>query len=492
MQYTITALKTTAIIGFFLLSSVQFFLVYNTYQLKDEKYFLEEKQLIDKAYQETIRTDLIFPGGQKVMDTFIWDNRMKLEELYYHNRDSFHLFNQQICSNLFNALRRNSDFDSSFARIIRKKGLRKDLQYSLFIRNIEIAFQEGQYVPLFDHQQRYPLISPAIQRPYGARINGALDDVNAQNRVSAITVSSSYRYNCRLTFCLHVEIPNRNLTVLGQMLLPLSLVLFSVLIMVLTFYITYRNWIRQKKLSEMKSDFINGITHEFHTPISAILVANKVLLREDVELDRDSMRSMVLLVGRQAERLQHLVKRVLDISSTNQLKLQKEWYGLHHLVEEILMAYHLKYAGSNLVLEFKKDSLHDEVLLDQFWFTTLLMNILDNAVKYNDKSTKEITVSTSSDKKYIYLSVADNGIGMSKEEQQHIFDKFYRHKQHQHAEVTGLGLGLYYVKQAVVAHHWKIQVESQPGTGSVFTVLIPVQQQQAVEENLFSTPKTAY
>lgn len=475
MQYSIAAHKTTALLGFLLLSAVQVFLMYNTYELKEEKYILSERSQVHDAYMEYLSNEVVFPGAGKIMDRYIWDNRLQLEQLYRTDRPAFDSVSQRLCNELFAALRQANRFDTALAGIIQKYHLRDDLQYALSIQSMAIALVKNEYVTLFDHQQHYRFISEAVQQPYGALIGGNLAHVNNRNKAVTLMVSSPYQYNCRVFFTLHVDVPNRSLAIFKQMLLPLALSLFSILVMVATFYITYRHWLRQKKLSEMKTDFINGITHEFHTPISAIIVANKVLLKDEISTDREGIRSMAQVIGRQAERLQHLIKRVLDITTTNQLKLQPAWHSLHEVTDEILLAYRLKFSGNNLQLYFKKDSKHDEVLLDQFWFTTLLLNILDNAVKYNDKASKEITVQTSSDKKHIYLTVADNGIGIAREELPHIFEKFYRHKRHQRGDVKGLGLGLYYVKQAITAHHWKIQVESVPGQGTRFTVVMPVQ-----------------
>jgi len=475
MQYTIAAHKTTAIIGFLLLSAVQVFLMYNTYELKEEKYILTERNQVHDAYMEYLSNEVVFPGAGKIMDHYIWDNRLQLEQLYRCDRRAFDSVSQRLCNDLFAALRQANRFDTALAGIIRRYQLRDDLQYALSIQSMAIAFAKNDYVTLFDHQQRYRLIDQAVQQPYGALIGGNLGRVNNQNKAVTLMVSSPYQYNCRVFFTLHVDVPNRSVAIFQQMLLPLALSLFSILVMVVTFYVTYRNWLRQKKLSEMKTDFINGITHEFHTPISAIIVANKVLLKDEIGTDRESIRSMAQVVGRQAERLQHLIKRVLDITTTNQLKLQKERRSLHEVTDEVLLAYRLKFSGNNLLLHFQKDAKQDQVMLDPFWFTTLLLNILDNAVKYNDKARKEIVVRTSSDKKHIYLTVADNGMGIAKEELQHIFEKFYRHKRHQSGEVKGLGLGLYYVKQAAAAHQWKIQVDSVPGEGTRFTVTMPLQ-----------------
>ncbi|WP_276481653.1 sensor histidine kinase [Paraflavitalea pollutisoli] len=481
MQYTIAAHKTTAIIGFLILSAVQVFLMYNTYELKGEKYILSERDQVHRSYMEYLSNDIVFPGASKIMDRYVWDYRMQLEHLYHTNRPGFDSLRQRLCDGFFGALRQANNFDTVLARISKKEHLRDDLQYVLSIQSMAIAFEKNEYVSLFDNKEPNPLISDTVLKPFGAVIGGGLTQVNNQNKIVTLMVSSPYQYNCRVFFTLNVDVPNRSMAIFKQMLLPLALSLFSILVMVVTFYITYRNWIRQKKLSEMKTDFINGITHEFHTPISAIIVANKVLLKDEISTDRESIRSMAQVVGRQAERLQHLIKRVLDITTTNQLKLQKERYSIHQVTDEILLAYRLKYAANNLLLHFHKDAKYDQVQLDQFWFTTLLLNILDNAVKYNDKPVKEITVSTSSDRRNIYLVVSDNGIGISKEELQHIFEKFYRHKRHQTGDVKGLGLGLFYVHQAVSAHNWKIQVDSVPGEGTRFTVIIPAQLSRVAE-----------
>src|SRR5690606_26017937 len=117
----------------------------------------------------------------------------------------------------------------------------------------------------------------------------------------------------------------------------------------------------------------------------------------------------------------------------------------------------------------------DTVPLDSFYFTTMLLNILDNAVKYNTSKRKEITASTQSDSHELQIVIKDNGIGMTKETIRHIFDKFYRHTNNLFSQTKGLGLGLYYVKQAVHAHNWKIYVDSRPGMGSRFDIHIPFQ-----------------
>jgi two-component system phosphate regulon sensor histidine kinase PhoR len=224
----------------------------------------------------------------------------------------------------------------------------------------------------------------------------------------------------------------------------------------------------------MKSDFINSITHEFHTPLAAIIVANKTLQNEKIAGNPESVQPLTEVIQRQSDRLKSLIGQVLDITTMNQVALKKEPRSVHHLLDEILLDYRLRSAGNPVVLTLTKNATRDEVLLDTFWFTTALLNIFDNAIKYNRQEGKEITVTTVNDKKNILIRIADNGIGMSDETRRHLFDKFYRDTQLLTGEIKGLGLGLYYVKQAIEAHAWKIDIESKEGIGSVFTITIPL------------------
>jgi two-component system phosphate regulon sensor histidine kinase PhoR len=234
------------------------------------------------------------------------------------------------------------------------------------------------------------------------------------------------------------------------------------------------NWLRQRKLSEMKSDFINSITHEFNTPLSAIIVANKAMQNEKLVQSKESLQPLNDVIQRQSERLRTLINQVLDITAMNKIQLVREDLSIHAQLDDILLDYRLKLNGSDADLRLYKDAEKDEVRADRFWLTTIVLNILDNAVKYNDKDQKVITVSTVSDKKFLYLRIRDNGVGIAREARKHVFEKFYRSASEERNGSKGLGLGLYYVKQAIDAHHWNIEVTSENGEGSTFTIAIPV------------------
>jgi two-component system, OmpR family, phosphate regulon sensor histidine kinase PhoR len=470
LKFSINTYKAIAIISFLVLVTVQFFLVYNTYRLEEEHYYFDEKKIINRLYGSSIRNDKVFPGGAAIVDSFIYRHMNTLEKLNKTNKVEFNVLKQKICDSIFRRLRARNNLDSLMNYIYTSSNIKKKFNYSSTIQAIDVSFKKSNYVSLYDKNIFYPLIDSSIQTKDGIFIAGdRLLVQNAQNLLATITVSSDVDYSYRLSFSLNGEPANRYLDTLKGMLPTFLLSFFSVLSVVFIFYITFKNWLKQKKLSEMKSDFINSITHEFHTPLAAIIVANKTMQNEKFFTNKDSLLPLTQVINRQSERLKMLFSQVLHITSMNQVVLAKKECSLNHLLDEILLDYRLKLAGANVGLTLQKKAEKELVELDQFWFTTVMVNILDNAIKYNDKDYKQITVTIFNDKKNVLVSIVDNGIGMTMETQKNIFDKFFRHSKTANG-VTGLGLGLYYVKQAIDAHNWKIDIQSKPGEGSNFVI----------------------
>lgn len=474
MRYSSTTHKVIAIFSFLILSSVQFFLLYNTYELKNDHFYLEERSVISGEYSFAVRNDKVMHGGAHIIDSFINPNMHRLEQLYLRSPRAFDSLIQKVCDSAFEALRKANNIDSFLQRVIQTHHLRKNLEYALLIENMAITFGNDKYITIYQKGQHYSLINPDIQTDKGIRIGGTLEKPDpTKNQASGIFVSSPMAYSYRIGFGLYVDIHNRWLTILRLMMPTFLLSLFSILSVVFLFFVTFRNWQRQKKLSEMKSDFINSITHEFHTPLTAIIVANKTMQKEKIISSPENLQPLIEVVQRQSLRLQTLISQVLDITTLNKISLNKEEYSLHHLLDEILLDYRLKLSGSHIQFSLQKDAEKDTVWLDRFWFTTILQNIFDNAIKYNTKEQKEITVSTFDDKKAVHISIRDNGVGMTEDIKKQVFDKFYRFTGPESTTVKGLGLGLFYVKQAVDAHNWSIDIVSGEGQGSTFIISIP-------------------
>ncbi|AXY73947.1 sensor histidine kinase [Paraflavitalea soli] len=474
MKYTITIHKAIAVVSFLILSAVQFFLVYNTYELKNKQFYLQEKDLIKKEYGTSVQSDLIFPGGARILDSAIYKNFDKLEQLYKAGGNGFPEYTQYLLDSTVKVLHKAENVDSVLELARQRYHIKTDLAYRVSIDILEISFGKRNFIPFYDKEHHYPGINDSLQHYSGLWLGGDLANPNENNKIVTVSIGGVSERTYRISYSFYVDTRNRKMVILRQMMPTFALSVLSVLAVVLLFFITLRNWIRQKKLSEMKSDFINSITHEFHTPLAAIIVANKTLQNDKMPVNRETVQPLTEVIQRQSERIRTLFSQVLDITSMSGISLKKEVHSLHHLLEEVLLDYKLKLAGAPVELTLNKNATRDEVLLDPFWCTTVLLNIFDNAIKYNRREGKEIIVTTQSDKRNIWITIEDNGIGMTDKTRAHLFDKFYRDTQVLNGEVKGLGLGLYYAKQAIDAHHWKIEVDSRGGGGSVFTITMPL------------------
>jgi two-component system phosphate regulon sensor histidine kinase PhoR len=473
MKSTIQLYRIIAIISLLILISAQFFLVYNTYKLKDEHFFFIEKDIINESYSKSIRNDKVFPGAQIIIDKYIYGNMATMENLYKSHPAQFDVLKQKICDSIFIELRAKSNMDSVFASIVRKHHFSHNLQYKLIIQSISVTFANNLYIPLYQAGKDYALSYPAFQSAEGVIIDGKLQTPTKQNLVTFLNVSSAADHSYQTGFGLYVDTPNRYLAILRLMTPTFILALLSIVAVVLIYFFTFRNWLRQKKLAEMQSDFVNSITHEFHTPLSTIIVANRNLQNEKVIERKENIQPLTKIIERQSQRLKTLFSRVLDLTVMNESTLEKKDYLLLDLLDEILLDYRLTLSDTNIEIEFLKESENYEVSLDRFWFTTMIYNILENGIKYNDRKIKKIKVTVSDKNKNIGIHISDNGIGMSSKNMKNIFEKFYRNNTNNLKDVSGLGLGLFYTKQCVNAHGWYMEVKSKEGVGSEFIILVP-------------------
>jgi len=446
------------------LSIVQFWLLYNTYELKDRQLYLAEKKLIESDYGKTIKDDKIFPGGEAIMDHYINGSMGRLETLFRSDRKGFDSLRRRMCSQMFDALANANNMDSILLLIKKRHRLKKAFSYGLVIDFVGVTFDGDSIVPLFDRRE--------ATDGSGFRIGGTLRSGGIQNLITNLTVSSPISHSYRVTYDLYVDSDQRRTDILVSMIPAFLLSFFSILSVLLLFYLTFRRWAKQKGIADMKSDFINSINHEFHTPLATIMVATKSLKTREIREEQERLETLVEVIQRQSERLNALFGQVLDITGLQSLKLQKTEQPLHFVLERIVSDYRLKIIGTGIKLDLFGAE-QDTVLVDEFWFTTMINNLLDNGIKHNRRASKEISVKAVSDKKRVLLTVEDNGVGMGVETRKHIFEKFYRGKE---GGVTsnGLGLGLYYVKLCAEAHRWQVWVESEPGCGSRFNISIPI------------------
>ncbi|MBK8079322.1 MAG: HAMP domain-containing histidine kinase [Saprospiraceae bacterium] len=237
-----------------------------------------------------------------------------------------------------------------------------------------------------------------------------------------------------------------------------------------TIYIIFR----QKKVSEMKTDFINNMTHEFKTPIATISLASDSILSPGIMENTDKIKRFIGIIKQENARMLNQVEKVLQMAQIekNDLNLKISGIHLHELIEEAIINAELKVQAKGGSIETVFDAKKDEIEGDFTHISNIINNLLDNAEKYTPEK-PQIIVQTKNVKKGIEISVSDNGIGMSKESQKLIFEKFYRvHTGNVH-DVKGFGLGLSYVKAMVEAHGGKVSVQSELGKGSNFTIFLP-------------------
>lgn len=263
----------------------------------------------------------------------------------------------------------------------------------------------------------------------------------------------------------------------------LSMMSFSsmglILIISLCFsYVVYTVF-HQKKLSDMKTDFINNMTHELKTPVATISLASEMLRSKSVAENENRRDRYAQIIHDENKRLGNQVEKVLQMAVMEKgdfnLKIQK--ISVHELINKALEKISLQVDSRNgkLNTEFTEHELVIEA--DQLHFTNIIFNLLDNALKYSEGE-PEITVISKDLGDNIAISVKDKGIGMSKEDKKRIFEKFYRVSTGNIHNVKGFGLGLSYVKAMLDAHNGLIDLQSQPGKGSIFTVIFPKKQKE--------------
>jgi two-component system phosphate regulon sensor histidine kinase PhoR len=277
----------------------------------------------------------------------------------------------------------------------------------------------------------------------------------------------------RLDFEYLIDFSDKQKIILREIAASLALSIFSIILVVTLFMITYKNLMEEKRLSNLKTDFINNMTHELKTPLSTITVAGKTLELPLIRANDSKILETAKLIGKQSIHLNQLINMILEISmwERTQFQLDKKKVKIEDFMNDIVDSF--KSGGGNGASLIQKYNLKDlEIDLDPVYFTTLINNLLSNAVKYSDRD-PVIEIDGFTENNNVCIKVADNGIGISKNDQKHVFDKFYRASTGNIHKYKGLGLGLYYVKKIAEAHGGDVAVSSKPGKGSIFTVTIP-------------------
>lgn len=274
---------------------------------------------------------------------------------------------------------------------------------------------------------------------------------------------------------LHIYIKEDKNSILQSMGWMIAASILFTIIIISAFALTVRTLFTQKKLSEIKSDFINNMTHELKTPLATISLAIDALTNEKVIHDTEKIRYYSAMIKDENKRMNKQVEKILQSARIERqdIKLNLQDINAHDVIQKVADNLSLQIEEKQGTLNLKLDAKRYMIPADDVHFSNIIFNLLDNAIKYS-KEKPVIQIETQTTGSLLAIKIKDNGIGMNKETQSRVFEKFYRAHTGNIHNVKGFGLGLSYVKAIAEAHGGKVKVDSTLGKGSTFTVFLPL------------------
>jgi two-component system phosphate regulon sensor histidine kinase PhoR len=296
--------------------------------------------------------------------------------------------------------------------------------------------------------------------------NDAID--NSQYKICLCSNSWPLRFDVGFNLLA----TSRSLDAGSSALLWPSIILILLLIVLFAYAIYVIN--RQKKLAELKNDFINNLTHEFNTPLFSVGITSNLLLRSEPVQQSEKLRGYVELINIEKNRIQMQVDKILQLTAleSGAMIMEKEMVDMHNLINESMASFKFLVTEKGGSLDLEANAVHSMIKGDKLHLRNTLNNLLDNACKYSDHA-PVILISTYINDDNLVIKIMDNGIGISESDRNMIFKKFYRVKQGDRHDVKGFGLGLSYVKKVVELHHGSVHVEAGHDKGSVFIIRLP-------------------
>jgi len=278
---------------------------------------------------------------------------------------------------------------------------------------------------------------------------------------------------------LYVYFPDKNSLILDNMFASAASSAILLLVLIFIFAYTIYAIIRQKKLSEMKTDFINNMTHEFKTPVATIMIASEALKDPEVVEDKNRISRLAGIIYDENVRLGNHIERVLSIArlEKKEIKLEYNPVNVNDLITAVVDSMGLQLQKKNARITLNLNATADVIMGDELHLSNVIYNLVDNANKYSLEK-PEIEISTKSNNKYFCIEINDHGIGMTKEQTKRIFDQFYRVPTGNLHDVKGFGLGLNYVQDIIHQMNGSIKVHSEKDRGTTFEILLPFKTKQ--------------
>jgi signal transduction histidine kinase len=453
------------IISIIILISVQIFLIRGIWKQKDEMF----------ALRYTLRSqEAVGYLGRQIqsvgLDTvrFLLESYSEKANIELHtikDRTELSKKEDEIMTYFLKVLNQEQDISELLSAYFGRHGYDKNFNSSISINNLEIIGYDT--IIVYQSEGFYNMIH--------AQNRGATADQEEIPRSKILVRGFGMEgNNYRLFFDYYIDFSDKQQTILKETAASLAMGAFTILVVFIIFIITYRNLIEERRLSNLKTDFINNMTHELKTPLSTITVAGKTLELEKIRKDDIKILETAKMINKQSIHLNQLINMILEISmwERTQFQLEKKNVDIEEIMKDIVASFKSGY-GNGAEINQQYDFAGKKADIDIVYFTTLINNLLSNAVKYSDKEPVINIEGFISDEKVV-IKIADNGIGINKTDQKHIFDKFYRASTGNIHKFKGLGLGLYYVKKIIEAHDGDVSVSSKPEKGSIFTIRIPV------------------
>lgn len=273
---------------------------------------------------------------------------------------------------------------------------------------------------------------------------------------------------------LSIYFPNKTSYIMKSLGFMTISSIFLTLIIVLSFAVTMYIIFRQKRLSEIKNDFVNNMTHELKTPISTISLASQMLSDNSIPAGSKNMSHISSVITEESKRLGYQVEKVLQMAvfDKGRIRLKLKQTDINELVHNVITNFSIQVEQNNGSIIEDLGAERPVLRIDSVHFTNVVSNLIDNAIKYSGGE-PEIRISTANQNGKVIISVKDNGIGIKKEDQKRIFEKFYRVPMGNIHNVKGFGLGLSYVKKIVEEHNGQLRLSSESGKGTEFRIILP-------------------
>lgn len=452
MKQRINLLIAFSVIALIVLSTVQCYLVKTTYDYKVAQFHTEIKNEIAQISNNYSDIDSVIVS--------------KKEALY-----------KQLSENYIQGKKtkidlKNSVLQNAFRDILTQKIQRK-FERDLPNLKIDFAIVLNKFI-LYQNTKKADTIFS--EKPFIAnKLYGNLASLNHAFLVRSYvgTTNGTFEnqeYKLLSEDSMYVSVVDWEMIILKRMTFILVLSLFSILTLITLFVIALKALIKQKKVSDVKTDFINNITHELKTPLATLGISTKILEQKNIRENDENFNAIVNTISRQNNRLQNLIDQVMANSlAENEIELQKEKINTEAFLLSIIEDFKIGNPKINLQTDFRTEK--TILVLDKFHLTTAFLNVLENAVKYGSNT---ITIKTRIVQNQFSVSIEDDGIGIEKNKQSLLFEKFYRVEQGNLHNTKGLGLGLYYVDQIIKAHQGTVNVVSDLGKGTQFTILLKV------------------